>query len=413
MSDNHVPQGTGAAMSPNLGEPVQPAPTHVRERRYEAVPEWSDTATTTALVSPPIKAVPLSGLRAVLYKLLLAFGVELLMKRSRGDRKVLDAAHEEASEINRNFDEMHRREQVRSESYVELRKQTDNVGSAIFAFFNTKGASGTTTTTVHFSAVLAEVSRTLVSLIDGNPAAGTCAARLGKNDGETVTIQQLASDLKGDRDLARRSFRDEMSKARPSENGVRVISADPIIQEQRRLSGEGMGNVLSLLSAMSEFVTIDTANDIGDVPMKEVARRADVFIFTANVAIPDSLRKLATSMETMRALGHHEKVNKSVVVISNIPEGKTAEDYRRFLNEVDFEDHVVRRLEQLFDGIFMGVHHDPYIALDRVVDLGKLQWHSLQSYVNMAISALCQAQVLRSQKPSISRVAELPVQQSS
>ena len=333
----------------------------------------------------PDRPIPTMGMRAVWYRLLCLMGKRHMVPRLSAKEASLLAEREEAQ----------RKETVRTGSIEYLRELTDMVPNLNFAFWNTKGASATTTTTVIATAVLAEYSRTTTVLIDGNPAAGTCAARYGLNYGDTVTTQQLAQDIRDDEELAHRDFKSQINKARPSKNGVRVVSADSIIDEHRRLNGKSASRVLELMGHNSEYLAVDTGNDIGDVVARAIANFADVFVFTANVGVPDSLRKLSTSMETLRNLGFEDKVNNSVVVISNLPAGKELEDYRMFLNEVSFEDKVTRSLDHKFDGQFLGVPHDEYVALDRIVDLEKLSWETLQAYITVVSSILQQSPKLR------------------
>lgn len=431
MSESRGNSGTGAARPPEFPHPQAKQP--ITQSGHPApVPSQEGSS---ALV---IRAVPLTGWRKLVYEFGVKFGADWMMiGRSKSDRIVIEKAydeaiaenfefdaafrqmiergHEEALEINAMIDEAARRIRVRAEAHLELRALTSEVKDGMVLFLGAKGSSATTTTAVHHSAVHAEFGRILLTLVDGNPAAGLCAARLGMNHGDTVTIQELAGDLKGDQNIKFRRFKDEMSKARPSVNGVRVVGADNIIDETRRLSGGGMGDVLSLLSELSEFVTIDTANDIGDNPTKEAAKRADCYVFTANAAVQYSLRLLSTTMETLRGQGTEQarKVNRSVVVISNIPTGKTVDDYRFYLNEVDIEDKPVRQLEQLFDGVFMGVRHDEYLALDRVVDLDKLDWTTLQSYFNLVISTMKQIRAVRSDAKPSSRITQIAARQAA
>lgn len=422
MNESQRNSGTGAAKAPDFSSAQQSGTIPGRP-----------TPTPEGAVAPVIRVLPLTGWRKMLFKLGSAFGADWRPSRlSKRDEAILldayadDAAfnaafkakverdHEEALELNAQIIEAERRVRARAEAREELRDLTTEVMDGSVLYLGAKGSSATTTTAVHASAVHAEFGRILLTLVDGNPAAGLCAARLGMNHGDTITIQQLAGDLKNGSDIKARRFKDEMRKARPSVNGVRVVGADNIIDETRRLSGSGMSDVLMLLDGLSEFVGIDTANDIGDTPTKEAAKRADCYVFTANAAVQYSLRLLSTTMETLRGQGVAQaaKVNRSVVVISNIPKGKTIDDYRFYLNEVDIEDNVVRPLEHLFNGVFMGVQHDEYLALDRVVDLDKLDWTTLQSYFSLVISTMKQIRTMRTLSGPSSRVATLAPRQA-
>jgi hypothetical protein len=56
---------------------------------------------------------------------------------------------------------------------------------------------------------------------------------------------------------------------------------------------------------------------------------------------------------------------------------------------------VTRTLDHKFDGKFLGVPHDEYVALDRIVDLEKLSWETLQAYITVVSSILQQSPKLR------------------
>lgn len=371
MSDNRPSAGPSHLVK--AGSAPQRPPRAVKQRKVKQPKPMPD------------RPIPTMGWQAGWYRLLCLFGKRHMVPRLSAAEAELLAQRAEAE----------RMESVRAESIEFLRELTDQVPNLNFAFWNTKGASATTTTTVISTAVLAEYSRTTTVLIDGNPAAGTCAARYGLNYGDTVTTQQLAQDIRDDEELAHRDFKSQINKARPSKNGVRVVSADSIIDEHRRLNGKSTSRVLELMGHNSEYLAVDTGNDIGDVVARAIAGFADVFVFTANVGVPDSLRKLSTSMETLRNLGFEDKVNNAVVVISNLPPGKELDDYRMFLNEVSFEDKVTRTLDHKFDGKFLGVPHDEYVALDRIVDLERLNWETLQAYITVVSSILQQSPKLR------------------
>lgn len=325
----------------------------------------------------PDRPIPTMGWPAVWYKVLCLFG----------QRHRVPEMNDKESKI-----------LIRAESIAELRDLTNQVPTLSFAFWNTKGGAAKTPTAVHTAATFAEYARVTTILVDGNQAAGTCAARFGLNYSDTVTTQEVARTIRKDEELAHRDFKTQISQARPSKEGVRVVSADSIIDEHRRLDGTAMGRVLELMNYNTEFMGIDTGNDIGDVVARAIAEHVDVFVFTANAGPngKDSLRKLATSMQTLRNLGFAEKVDNSVVVISNVPQRAELDDYRMYLNEVSFTDQVTKQLESRFVGMFLAVPRDSFIAQDTIVDLERLEWETLQAYITLACAVLRQSPKLRS-----------------
>jgi hypothetical protein len=224
------------------------------------------------------------------------------------------------------------------------------------------------------------MTKRITGALDANPVSGTSAIRLGVGEGETITSQGLyakAKDFEGD-------LIELMSSATPSKYGVRTISAEPVGVGGARLSGEEFSQVIVAVSKFCEYLCVDTANDITSDMSLSVIESADVLVFTANVAVQDSLEKLRTSMETLRQHGFNRKVDDSVVVISNLPQGKDPEQYHRYV--IGTEDNPTN-----FGGKIVSIPHDPYIAMDDVVKLEQLQPQTLQAYRLAIIAILEQA----------------------
>lgn len=282
-----------------------------------------------------------------------------------------------------------RRELRRDRSRRELRVQGDSIPNLTVAYFGVKGASATTATTVHTASVLADETRGTVVVSDFNPAQGSSAVRLGREAHETVTLRGLLAKLN---ELS--SFGKFIGTLRPTPYGVRVVSADSIVDPTQHLNDEDVAKMLEAIRKNCEYHHIDTGSDVTTGVTLQVAKAAKVFIFTANVAVRDSLRLLAIGMETLRKHGFGEKVDHSVVVISNIPKGKKLDDYMHYVNVVDVDHNVTREIP--FMGAFVGVPHDPIIALDGEVDLEKLNWDTYQSYLDLNNAILEQALHLKS-----------------
>lgn len=368
MTD-HVPQPGPPAQVVRPGQPQsQPrvAPKHPKPQNEKIKPM-------------PNRPIPTMGWPAIWYKLMLLLNQKhRVPKVNTKEQRILD----------------------RQEAVAYLREMTDRVPCLSFAFWNTKGGASKTPTAVHAAEVLSEYSRTLTVLVDGNQAAGTCAARYGLDYGDTVTTHQLARNIRDDEQLAHRDFRSQITQARPSAKGVRVVSAESIVDDQRQLSGKGMARVLELMSHNSEYLVLDTGNNVVESLARAIGAFADVFVFTANAQNDatrgnDTLRKIATTMDTLRKLGFEDKVNNSVVVISNMPSGKELDDYRLYLNEVTLDDKIKRQLEYKFDGKFVGVPHDAHVARDGIVDLEALNWETLQAYIAVVSAILEQSPKLR------------------
>jgi cellulose biosynthesis protein BcsQ len=293
-------------------------------------------------------------------------------------------------------DKKERMQLARDGSIRRLAELCDQMPRMTVCFVNSKGAGATTATQVYTVSVLHQVVDVIVGSADFNLASGNSAKRLGRTYENTITQKGLLSLT--DNDLQPSEF---LSHLRPSRYGVRVVSSDPIIDRDQTLSEADTGRALWALKEHCEYLYLDTMNKITDPVTLKVVEQADVIVFTANVAVQESLRQLATSMETLRRHGYEDKVNKSVVVISNIPRGKRLSEYRKFLNETNIEDRVDTQLDHLFVGQFLGVPHDPAIELDGEVDLEALAWETCQAYIELNIAIFTQAAKLRNTWPEM------------
>jgi cellulose biosynthesis protein BcsQ len=282
--------------------------------------------------------------------------------------------------------EKERRLLERDRSIEALMHLSDRAPSFTTCFINAKGGAATTTTMVHVASIIADLLRGTVVATDFNKASGTSGVRLGRDYDETITLRQLRQYVKSAPDEDFKSF---MSRLRQTPYGVRVVSSDSIISDRQHLAATDAVLLLQAIQRNCEYHLIDTANDITNGVTLEVIKASDPLVFTANVAMQDSLRQLAISMETLRKHGFTEQVDNSVIVISNLPKGKRLDDYRRYVNLHNINDVVVREIP--FQGQLLGVPHDPVIARDTEVSLEDLDWETYQAYLEVALAIFEQA----------------------
>ncbi len=367
-------------------------------------------------VNEPMKAAPFLGWQGLLFR---ATGLRL--SPSLKEQSLV----EEALEINLWCD----RNRLRGESVELMKLLASRVKKAAIAFVNLKGSAATTTTTVNCASVFSELTRVSNAVIDANPAEGTCAGRLGFSEGGTATTQELLdytrAHLKKIREqmdltdrhsssiagmsaeevrelLAWLDHTSVVSMIRPSRYGTRVASVKSVVDDNSRISSVGMGLLLELLCLNLEFVFIDVGQDIGDAVGRKIAGMCDLVAYTANVEIEDTLRRLATSMETWRNIHPQirHKVNNSVVLMSNLQPGTSPDRYQRYLNKIDFSDNITEVLEDQFDGRLVGVQHDPVIKKDGIVSIEAFQWQTMQDYVEAINAMLFQILVIRGEDVS-------------
>lgn len=278
-------------------------------------------------------------------------------------------------------------------SYLRIRELADECTHLVVAFIGVKGAAATTTTMVNVTSMIANDTRTLVYGADFNPASGTAAAQLGKEHGETISIQEFAAivdDLKGDRKSVNQ-------RLRPTRYGVRVLSADDYTTIPGEQYGTTTSKMLNVLDENCDYLMLDTPNDITTPAARAVIAKADVIVFTANVGEPTSMRLLRHSMDVVRALGYEDKVADSVVVISNVPPGMSPIDYRKYLGKVTLDHTVTSELQPgEFRGQMLTVPSDPAIARNGVVNLEAYAQEALQAYRDIDIAIFEQALAMRS-----------------
>jgi MinD-like ATPase involved in chromosome partitioning or flagellar assembly len=260
---------------------------------------------------------------------------------------------------------------------------SDRVGTQRVCVINTKGASGNTTTVANVASEHGTVTLRDVTAADFNLASGNLGRRLGRDFGQTLALSALI-----DGHVKIEVPRDFRRPIQPTRYNVRVVSADNIIKTGKKPNADEAVAAMEALYRNCEFLYMDTLNLITDPVALGNVDFSDVIVFTANVGVQESLRQLGTSMETLREQGFTDKVNRSVVVISNIPAGRKATDYFSYLNVVNDDNEVVTRTEEQHKGKIVGIPQDPYIALDKVVDLDEILWDTRKAYKRLVIAIL-------------------------
>jgi len=262
---------------------------------------------------------------------------------------------------------------------------SDMVPTQRVCVINTKGDSSNTTTLVNMTSVHGSITHRSVIAADFNLASGNMGRRLGRDFGQTLTLGEL---VRSHAEI--QAFRDFIVPIRPTQYDVRVVSANNIIEKGQAVSSDDIWRVMEALYRFTEYLYMDTLNFITDPVALANVDFSDVIVFTANVGEQESLRQLGTSMETLRRHGFEDKVNNSVVCISNIPEGKWVNDYRDYLDIVDENDQVVTKSSGNYRGKLVGIPHDPSLKPALPVNLEKLQPETLMCYKALVIATLKQ-----------------------
>ena len=367
MSQSHGPAGPSQFITPRADQP---------KREFAPVAplaEPAQPAVSEVAIEEP-RPVPTMGMPAFWFNVAKAFNPNAQPPRLSKKEIAHRAAQDELAERNRRA-EM---------AYEAERELSDKCPHLVVVYIGVKGSAATTTTMVYTASIFADDTRTLVYGADFNPASGTAGARLGKEFGDTISIQQFADiveDVKGDRKSVN-------ARLRPTRYGVRVLSADDYTKIPGEQYGTTTQKMLNVLDENCDYLLLDTPNDITTPAARQIIAKADVIVFTANVGERDSLRLLRVSMDTVRELSHPDKVANSVVVISNVPSGTSRNDYVKYLGRVNLNHEVTGELGHgEFKGQMLTVPHDSQIALNGEVVLEALEPATTQAYrdINIAI----------------------------
>ena len=380
MSQSHGPAGPSQFITPRAHQPKQ---------ELAPVPALTEPTQPAALevVTEEPRPVPTMGMPAFLFNVAKAFNPNAQPPQLSKKEAAQLAAQAELEE----------RTARAKASYDEQRNLSDQCTHLIVAFIGVKGAAATTTTMVHSASIFADDTRTTLYAADFNPASGTAGARLGKEGRDTTTIQEFSRIV----DDVRKDRKSVQEKLRPTRYGVRVLSADDYTNIPPEQYGTVTAKMLDVLDENCEYLMLDTPNDITTAASRAIIDKADVIVFTANVGERDSLRLLRVSMDVVRKLDYADKVTNSIVVVSNVPEGMTRDDYTKYLSKVNLNHEVTGELGQgEFNGQMLAVPYDPQIALNGEVVLEALEPATTQAYRDINIAILEQG-IETKTRPSI------------
>jgi MinD-like ATPase involved in chromosome partitioning or flagellar assembly len=252
------------------------------------------------------------------------------------------------------------------------------------AFVQMKGGGATTTEVAWSVTALVDSTRIPgVVAADFNPASGTLADRLDCGPDKTLDLRGLVR-----RSAGMEQYDDFGEHIGFTVYGVQVVSATSVIKREEKLTGESAKTALRICKDNSRYLYVDTANDITTDVSLEVIESADVLVISANRGVADSLYQIALTMDTLREHGFNEKVDYSVVAISNMRDDDDLQEYRLYLNELYRKTKKIKRnFESLHHGPFVGIPHDPEIDHDQIVNMEAIRPNTYQALreLNQAI----------------------------
>ncbi len=272
---------------------------------------------------------------------------------------------------------------VWDETVTYLKLLSELVPQLTVVFVNTKGSGAKTTTWGYTSCLMSDILRAPLTAADFNFASGNGASRLEKDFDETMTLNEFNKLVEDNKEL---SFRQLNPRLRRNRFGVAVLSANDNTLEGNDVYGNSAEVMLNNLSNLTDYLMIDSGNDIQTTVMKRVLSKADVIVFTTNVDEQDSLLQLGTSMQIVRKLENARKVANSIVAISNLPAGHEAETYLRYTDRLNNHGDIKERYN--FTGAFTAIPHDPKIKKSGLIDPYVIDHKTQQAYLDLAVLIL-------------------------
>ena len=193
----------------------------------------------------------------------------------------------------------------------------------IYAFLNSKGASGKTAGSTTTGLLFAEAIKRDCVVVDMNDSPGGTARRLGIKRKDTLQLQEYLRRYRGGEFPSAQSIADNLEW--PRESGLFVISSEAVAKTTVPKYQVKLG--LEKLADGFHSVFCDLGNGIKSSGNLGAVEVADTLVFMGNVNSADSMvdfrredptdegDDLRNTMEAYASLGMPEKVKRGIIVI--------------------------------------------------------------------------------------------------
>ncbi len=193
----------------------------------------------------------------------------------------------------------------------------------IYAFLNSKGASGKTAGSTTTGLLFAEAIKRDCVVVDMNDSPGGTARRLGIKRRDTLQLQEYLRRYRGGEFPSAQSIADNLEW--PRESGLFVISSEAVAKTTVPKYQAKLG--LEKLAEGFHSVFCDLGNGIKSSGNLGAVEVADTLVFMGNVNSADSMvdfrredptdegDDLKNTMEAYAGLGMPEKVKQGIVVV--------------------------------------------------------------------------------------------------
>jgi hypothetical protein len=193
----------------------------------------------------------------------------------------------------------------------------------IYAFLNSKGASGKTAGSTTTGLLFADAIKRDCVVVDMNDSPGGTARRLGIKRRDTLQLQEYLRRYRGGEFPSTQSIADNLEW--PRESGLFVISSEAVAKTTVPKYQVKLG--LEKLSDGFHSVFCDLGNGIKSSGNLGAVEVADTLVFMGNVNSADSMvdfrredptdegDDLRNTMEAYASLGMPEKVQRGIIVV--------------------------------------------------------------------------------------------------
>jgi MinD-like ATPase involved in chromosome partitioning or flagellar assembly len=237
-----------------------------------------------------------------------------------------------------------------------------------------KGGVGKTTTSYLLGAVLGRVRGGTVLVHDGNPYSGTLNDR-SYDANHDLTAADLLEDI--DRFTETTASGDLINFVRAQgENKFDVLASQNKASDSRVVNGEGFRKLHNVLKRFYRLIVVDTGNNVEDDTWKAVTETADQLVIVT-ILRKDSARKLAALADKLVSMGHGDKLDNAVTIISHASSR----------HDPDLERRTVEHMKQITRAVHV-VPFDPMLDKGDVIDYAALTRESKKAWLQVTASVV-------------------------
>lgn len=193
----------------------------------------------------------------------------------------------------------------------------------VVAFVSGKGGVGKTTMTACVGGVFRECRPENVVAIDAAPGFGTLAGRIDEAPPGDYAAVLNDTDVQGYADIREHLGQNTI--------GLDVLAGNRTSDQPRPLVPAMFNGVLARLRRTHNVILVDTSDDLEHPVMKAVLDACDALVFVSGLTADTSL-PVTRSIDLLRAMGYHELVARSTVILNDSRNGYDR-DARTYLTE--------------------------------------------------------------------------------